>query len=268
MQFAVCECPQQPSAKECCSLSDQALELKGEMSLLSVLLLSVTDMDAIQTALETKRKSAHQLLDRSPVIVDCQKIAEQAGELDFARLAALVSETGLIPVGIRNLPETCEAMAAEAGWALLRQGSGRSRAPAVTVKDEPAAENQQHPEQAATEAKGDRGPEPVRLRVIERPVRSGQQVYCPEGDIVVMQQTSAGSELLAGGSVHVYGALRGRVLAGVQGDKSARIFCQQLEAELISIAGRYRLLDDIEDDVKGQAVMVQLDGEKLKITPI
>ncbi len=250
-------------------MSDQALELKGEMSLLSVLLLSVTDMDAIQTALEAKRESAHQLLDRSPVIVDCQKIAEQAGELDFACLKTLIGETGLIPVGIRNLPETREAMAAEAGWALLRQGSGRSRAPAVTVKDEPAAENQQHPEKSATELKGGcREVEPVRLRVIERPVRSGQQVYCPEGDIVVMQQTSAGSELLAGGSVHVYGALRGRVLAGVQGDKSARIFCQQLEAELISIAGRYRLLDDIEDDVKGQAVMVQLDGEKLKITPI
>ncbi|MEZ5534076.1 MAG: septum site-determining protein MinC [Thiolinea sp.] len=240
-------------------MSDPVLELKGEMSLLSVLLLSTTDMDEIGAALDDKRKSAHQLLDRSPVIVDCQKIAEQAGALDFSRLKNLVSGTGLIPVGIRNLPEEVENLASDAGWALLRQGSGR-KAPAVSVRDEPKPEDVP-PAGASTDAF-------PRLQVVERPVRSGQQVYCPEGDIVVMQQTSAGSELLAGGSVHVYGALRGRVLAGVQGDKSARIFCQQLEAELISIAGRYRLLDDIEDDFKGQAVMVHLEGEKLKITPI
>lgn len=240
-------------------MSDPVLELKGEMSLLSVLLLSSADMGAIQQALQDKRDSAYQLLNRSPVIVDCQKVAEQIVDLDFLRLKTLVAETGLVPVGIRNLPEDFEAVAADAGWALLRQGSGRSKAPSVTVKDEPEPENQQTPATDDTL---------IRLRVVERPVRSGQQVYCPDGDIVVMQQTSAGSELLAGGSVHVYGALRGRVLAGVQGDKNARIFCQQLEAELISIAGRYRLLDDIEADHKGQAVMVQLEGEKLKITPI
>ncbi|MEZ5448134.1 MAG: septum site-determining protein MinC [Thiolinea sp.] len=103
---------------------------------------------------------------------------------------------------------------------------------------------------------------------MERPVRSGQQVYCPDGDIVVMQHTSAGSELLAGGSVHVYGALRGRVLAGIQGDATARIFCLHLEAELVAIAGRYRLLDDMEAGLKGQPAMVYLEDEKLKIVPI
>jgi septum site-determining protein MinC len=230
------------------------------MSLLSVLLLTSADMDAIRLALDEKRRDAHQLLNRSPVIVDCQKIAEQAAELDFLRLKTLVAETGLVPVGIRNLPDEFEEIAANAGWALLRHGSGRSKAPSVTVKDEP--------EQESVDTVDSEQHSLVRLRVVERPVRSGQQVYCPDGDIVVMQQTSAGSELLAGGSVHVYGALRGRVLAGVQGDKNARIFCQQLEAELISIAGRYRLLDDIEDDFKGQAVMVQLEGEKLTISPI
>lgn len=250
-------------------MSSQAFELKGEMSLLSVLLLSATDMNEIQVALDEKREDAHQLLDRSPVIVDCQKLGEQAAELDFTLLKKMVGETGLIPVGIRNLPEALEDKASEAGWALLRQGHSRVRATTIPDKDKAGAVDDgsdDAPDDSSGDAEGE-GYVP-RLRVVQRPVRSGQQIYCPDGDIVVMQQTSAGSELLAGGSVHVYGALRGRVLAGVQGDKTARIFCQHLEAELLSIAGRYRLLDDIEEDLKGQAVMVYLEGEKLKITPI
>ncbi|CAA6824371.1 MAG: Septum site-determining protein MinC [uncultured Thiotrichaceae bacterium] len=248
-------------------MSSQAFELKGEMSLLSVLLLSATDMSEIQATLDEKRENAHQLLDRSPVIVDCQKVSEQAAGLDFVQLRKMVAETGLIPVGIRNLPEALENTASESGWALLRQGHSRVRATTLPEKTEVADVANAD----AVDSGGDNGggADPVqRLRVVQRPVRSGQQIYCPDGDIVVMQQTSAGSELLAGGSVHVYGALRGRVLAGVQGDKTARIFCQNLEAELLSIAGRYRLLDDIEDDLKGQAVMVYLEGEKLKIAPI
>ena len=132
---------------------------------------------------------------------------------------------------------------------VLRPGRSQTRTP--PVKNKPVT------------------PESVqRLITVERPVRSGQQIYCPDGDIVVLQHTSAGSELLAGGSVHVYGALRGRVLAGVQGDTEARIFCQQLEAELVAIAGRYRLLDEMEENFKGQAVMVYLEDEKLKIVAI
>lgn len=250
-------------------MSSQAFELKGEMSLLSVLLLSATNMSEIQATLNEKRENAHQLLDRSPVIVDCQKVSEQAAELDFVQLKKMIAETGLIPVGIRNLPEALEDSASDSGWALLRHGHSRVRATtipekAVVAAADPDSVEAVDPGSDDSEAAGN----VQRLRVVHRPVRSGQQIYCPDGDIVVMQQTSAGSELLAGGSVHVYGALRGRVLAGVQGDKTARIFCQHLEAELLSIAGRYRLLDEIEEDLKGQAVMVYLEGEKLKITPI
>lgn len=251
-------------------MSSQPFELKGEMSLLSVLLLSTTDMDEIQSGLDEKRKSAHQLLDRSPVIVDCQRVVEQAAALDFAELRRLTIATGLVPVGIRHLPEELEAAASECGWALLRQGHSRVRATTLPeVSEAVPADDAAANSHSDDSDDGNSAPEVLqRLRVVHRPVRSGQQIYCPGGDIVVMQQTSAGSELLAGGSVHVYGALRGRVLAGVQGDTTARIFCQHLEAELLSIAGRYRLLDDIEENLKGQAVMVYLEGEKLKITPI
>lgn len=233
-------------------MKSPVFELKGEMSLLNVLLLHATNIDTIAKAIQDKEEAAWQVLERSPVIVDCQQIAEdiESGVIDFGRLKVLISETGLIPVGIRNLNDEAAAAAAKAGWAVLRPGRSQTRTP--PVKNKPAAAS-----------------EPVqRLVTVDRPVRSGQQVYCPDGDIVVLQQTSAGSELLAGGSVHVYGALRGRVLAGVQGNTEARIFCQQLEAELVAIAGRYKLLDEMEENFKGQAVMVYLEDEKLKIVAI
>ncbi len=231
-------------------MSEQVFDLKGEMSLLNVLVLHSADMAAIGSNLNAKRQAGGQFLERSPVIVDCQSLGERSANLDFTALKKKVVETGFVPVGIRHLPEALEGQATEAGWALLRSGKVQTQPPPV-VGD-----------------KVGQGASVQRLLVIDRPVRSGQQVYCPDGDIVVMQQTSAGSELLAGGSVHVYGVLRGRVLAGVQGDTQARIFCQRLEAELIAIAGRYRLLDEIDSDLKGQAVMIYLEGEKLKIVPI
>ncbi|TXH70673.1 MAG: septum site-determining protein MinC [Thiothrix sp.] len=224
------------------------------MSLLTVLVLYSTDMHAIGAALEAKGQQASHFLERSPIILDCQLLGEAGLALDFVELKLQVSKLGFVPVGLRNLWVDAEAKALEAGWALLRPSKQQpvANTPAVTeVNLTPVS------------------PEAVqRLLVLDRPVRSGQQVYCPQGDIVVLQHTSAGSELLAGGSVHVYGALRGRVLAGVQGDTQARIFCERLEAELIAIAGRYRLLDEIESNLKGQSVMIYLDQEKLKIVPI
>jgi septum site-determining protein MinC len=100
---------------------------------------------------------------------------------------------------------------------------------------------------------------------VDRPVRSGQQVYAKNGDLIVLSQTSAGSEVMADGSIHVYGPLRGRVLAGVKGDKTARIFCRSLEAELIVIAGCYQLLDESKTDLKGKPAMIRLEDEKLII---
>ena len=235
-------------------MKEQIFDLKGEMSLLTVLVLRSTDMHAIGATLQEKQQQASQFLARSPIIIDCQLLGENSLELDFTQLKLQLNKVGFVPVGLRNLPEAAEPLAIEAGWALLRPSKQQA-----SPNTPPPTEVNLEPEQPGSVQ---------RLLVLDRPVRSGQQIYCPQGDIVVLQHTSAGSELLAGGSVHVYGALRGRVLAGVQGDTQARIFCERLEAELIAIAGRYRLLDDIESNLKGQAVMIYLDQEKLKIVPI
>jgi septum site-determining protein MinC len=233
-------------------MSGETVEIKGEMTLLGVLQVISPAIGQVQEGLRQKRDSLPQLFENSPLIVDCGALGEACQELDLRALHQAIVELGFIPVGIRNIPESCVALAVQAGWAILRPG--RTANATTTRIERPVA---QEPEAL-----------PTRVEVIDRPVRSGQQVYFPESDIVILQHTSAGSEILAGGSVHVYGSLRGRVLAGIQGDRSARIFCQKLEAELVAIAGNYRLLDDIDTNLKGQPAMVWLDGEKLRITPM
>lgn len=105
-------------------------------------------------------------------------------------------------------------------------------------------------------------------RVVAQPVRSGQQIYAAGGDLIALRMVSAGAEILADGNIHVLGPLRGRALAGAQGDDTAHIICQSLEAELVSIAGRYRLFDEIDKSVLGQAVHIHLDGDRLVIDRI
>ncbi|WP_182421945.1 septum site-determining protein MinC [Aureimonas sp. ME7] len=128
----------------------------------------------------------------------------------------------------------------------------------------------------AGDAKADAAPtaaaEPVRTTqlaatpslLIEEPVRSGQSIIFPEGDVTVLGSVSSGAEVIAGGSIHVYGALRGRALAGSAGNANARIFCRKLEAELIAIDGLYKTAEDIDPKMRGQAVHVWLDDTVLK----
>ncbi|RAS14479.1 septum site-determining protein MinC [Ensifer adhaerens] len=100
--------------------------------------------------------------------------------------------------------------------------------------------------------------------VVTQPVRSGQSLFFPEGDVTIIGSVASGAEVVAGGSIHIYGALRGRAMAGTTGNASARIFCRKLEAELIAIDGFYKTADDMEQNLRGKAVQIWLDGEELK----
>ena len=239
-------------------MGQEAIALKGEMAMQSILHIHTTDIQEILQALEKKRDEAPQLFLNSPLVVDCKAIILQTLSLDYAALHLGLRELGFVPVGIRHVKaETTELMIA-AGWVLLRDSTARQ----IELKSQVQEEQS---EEAALE--GDYIFE-NRTKVIKRPVRSGQQVYSAEGDIVVLAHTSAGSEVLANGSVHIYGKLGGRVLAGINGDRSARIFCQFLEPELISIAGQYQLFDDAETSLRGQPAMISLNGDSLEIEPI
>jgi septum site-determining protein MinC len=120
-----------------------------------------------------------------------------------------------------------------------------------------------------TAAKKTESSEPAaRNRIVNHPIRSGQQIYAAEGDLIVLGTVSAGAEVIADGNIHVYGVLRGRALAGVKGDVEARIFCHSLEAELISIMGRYRISEQIDPTDRGKAVQIHLAEDRLVIEPL
>ncbi|KQU75709.1 septum formation inhibitor [Aminobacter sp. DSM 101952] len=104
--------------------------------------------------------------------------------------------------------------------------------------------------------------------VITQPVRSGQSLFFPEGDVTIVGSVASGAEVVAGGSIHVYGTLRGRAMAGTTGNASARIFCSKLEAELIAIDGFYKTAEDLEPGLRGKAIQIWLEGDALKAVPL
>jgi septum site-determining protein MinC len=124
----------------------------------------------------------------------------------------------------------------------------------------------QEPKKEA-EAKTEAKPKPSSL-LLDSPVRSGQSVVFTEGDVTVLGSVGSGAEIVAGGSIHVYGTLRGRAMAGVNGNSAARIYCQKIEAELLAIDGFYRTAEDINESLRTRPAQAWLDGEMMRITPL
>jgi septum site-determining protein MinC len=110
-------------------------------------------------------------------------------------------------------------------------------------------------------------PKPTSL-LLETPVRSGQSVVFPDGDVTVLGSVGSGAEIVAGGSIHVYGTLRGRAMAGVNGNSTARIYCQKIEAELLAIDGYYQTVEDIDPNLLNRPAQAWLDGEAMRITAL
>jgi len=230
-------------------------ELKGEMSLLSVLRLLDVEPRRIASALAAKVKQSPALFRNVPVVIDLGALPQDGAAPDFPHLVTTLREHGLIPVGVRHGPRAMQDLAEMAGLAILPASSPR-RMPRQEQErsgkaEEPsAARSQRH------------------SQLVDKPVRSGQQIYAADGDLVLVAPASPGSELLAAGCIHVYGALRGRALAGVNGDTLARIFCFSLEAELVAIAGRYQLIEDIDPELRNRPVQIRLDGDQLVTSPL
>lgn len=222
-------------------------QLKGGLYPLTALQLLSTHLEQFSEQLIDKIKQAPKFFHQAPVVVDLQKV-EQAEDIDFHALKAILQSNALIPVGIKGGHPTQQRAAIAAGFALLQMGV----APTT---------------HAATETPA---PEPIPAtphytKVITEPVRGGQQIYARESDLIILGPVSHGAELLADGHIHVYGPLRGRALAGVNGNTEAHIFCQSLEAELISIAGEYKISEEIEKIAWRVAADIALEGEDLQI---
>ena len=104
--------------------------------------------------------------------------------------------------------------------------------------------------------------------LLEVPVRSGQSVFFPDGDVTVLGSVGSGAEVIAGGSIHIYGTLRGRAMAGMSGNRQARIFCSKIEAELLAIDGYYRTAEDLDVKLLKKPVQAWLTDETLNIAEI
>lgn len=241
------------------------IEIKGEMLMVNILHLHHTNLRNIEHALQLKIAEAADFFMGTSLLVDCQALGSACRQLDFQQLYVLVQNAGLIPIGIRNVPDDCRSVANKAGWAFFRTTQRQAGTTATAVANHVTNKKSKKPSHYGQNSTAPSGGQEACVKVVDRPLRSGQQVFAPHSDVVVLHQTGAGSEILAGGSVHVYGALRGRVLAGVNGDTTARIFCQSLEAELLSIAGCYQLLDDADTKLKGQPAMIRLRDNKLVV---
>jgi septum site-determining protein MinC len=223
-----------------------AFELKGSRFTLSVLNLRSSDLAAIDERLAAVVAQAPDFLAQAPVVLE--PAAElDSDALDLVALTELLRRHGLVPVGLRGGDEALRQRAGLAGLALLGDAGTPARGPQTPPPPTPAAAPQ------------------TSARVVDKPVRSGQQVYAEGGDLVVLGTVSTGAEVIADGSIHIYGALRGRALAGARGDESARIFCQAMEPELVSIAGCYRLFEEPDPRTHGHTAQVRLDGERLII---
>lgn len=192
----------------------------------------------------------------APVVLDVKDSLGCTSVADFTTLKQLFRRHRLIPVGVQNA-SALQLRAAQAVDlpAFAGNGGKEGRRPAP---ERPAAERP--PAERPAAANG-------RTRLVTQPVRSGTQIYARGGDLVVVAPVSAGAEVIADGHIHIYGALRGRAIAGAAGDESARIFVHRLEAELISIAGRYLVSEAIAAEHLNQAVQVALIDERLCILP-
>ncbi|KTD23495.1 MULTISPECIES: septum site-determining protein MinC [Legionella] len=228
-------------------LKSQAFKLKGRLYTFTVLQLLNHDRVLFAQQLDEMILKAPRFFDKTPIILDCSALQEV--DFDLQAFCQSMREHNLIPVAVQGASPFLETVAQCQGLGVLHTSS---------TQDKDLIENEVE-EQTTT-------PVEIKSKLLTTPVRSGQQVVSKGGDLVITASVSHGAELLADGNIHVYGALRGRALAGISGDKQARIFCQSLEAELVSIAGYYRLSDAIEPH-QGPC-QIYLQDEHIHIEPL
>jgi septum site-determining protein MinC len=202
----------------------------------------------------------------APVVLDLKDMGGFTTTDEFTEARDTLRRHTLALVGVQNaLPAQVEAAAAAelASFAPNSTGPRRPRAAAASAPD-PAPATSPSPPPAPSTPLPERGA--AKTRLITQPVRSGTQIYARGADLVVTAAVHAGAEIIADGNIHVYGPLHGRAMAGAAGERDARIFCSRFEAELVSIAGRYLVSEQMPPEMRGLAVQIVLDDERLTIT--
>src|SRR5262245_13601932 len=246
---------------------ESAFEIRfGQVGLAQMRIRS-TDAAAVQAQLTARVAAAPALFERAALCLDLSPLDHDVSAADLRAVLGAIRRTGLLPVGLAHGTAAIDALARELDLPVLTQfraqqsyGAAVSAVKAASQQPAPA------PVPAPTPAPAPATEEIVAIPALmhHRPVRSGQRIYARHRDLVVTSAVGAGAEVMADGCVHVYGTLRGRAMAGVRGEVSARVFCHQFHAELVSVAGVFRVFETIPPELAGKPVQAWLDGDDLR----
>jgi septum site-determining protein MinC len=224
------------------------MTLKSLNFTLLVVNVDSEELSVLSEELQKKRMSAPDFFSDAPIVV---KIEDHSLNIDFSQLKQVVSQQGFILAGVSgDLSASQKEQSKAQKIAVLKSSKRQAHKTQAVVEQETSA--------TEVEASAD-----VKTKIYTGRVRSGQQIYAKEGDLVVNGDVGAGAEVIADGNIHVYGALRGKALAGAMGNKKAAIFCQLLSPELVSVAGIYKLSDDLPGNYAGKSCIVSLQDEQI-----
>ncbi|MFT4249518.1 MAG: septum site-determining protein MinC [Pseudomonas sp.] len=241
---------------------EQAGELKiGQVGIAN---LRVRTLDVPRLVQEMRERVARapKLFGRAAVILDFGGLS-QTPELPAAQaLLDGLRDAGVLPIALAYGTSEIELLSQQLGLPLL----AKFRAQYERIDGGTAAAPPQPAPPPVTATAPAKAPKPGRMQ--RATVRSGQQLYAENCDLTVLNTVGAGAEVIADGSIHIYGTLRGRALAGASGNGEARIFCRDFHAELVAIAGHYKVLDDVPMELRGKAVQVWLEQDQIKIAAL
>lgn len=247
-------------------------EIKSASLPLVALLLKSADLNQLEVELRQRFGDVPDFFDNDPLLVDLSPLQtgdETGAPIDFPQLLALLTQYRLRPLAVRGGNEAQMAAAVLAGLVpaddAVIQRAGQAQPAAAPAESAPAPASPVAPAPPPAPAQA--------AMVIDRPLRSGQQVYARGRDLVVLAMVNPGAEVIADGHIHVYAPLRGKAIAGARGNADARIFALSMDPELISIAGIYRTAENpLPADIKGRPAQVRLnagpDGDKLVMDAI
>jgi len=225
--------------------SVKSIDIKGNMYTLMSVVLRVTNLAEIKRDLQERVRQAPAFFRNTPVIVDFSNVRVTA-EFDFNSLFKIIRELHLLPVAVRGIEEMLSEKFQDVGVPIVELASTGRSAP-----------------EEKTQKLGS-----SRTVIVDRPVSAGQQCISETGDLVLLAGCNTDAELIADGNIHVYGTLRGRAMCGVHGDVRARIFCSALAAKMVSVAGHYKVLEEIPDSIRDKPVQIRLENTQLIIEPL
>lgn len=225
---------------------------------LGALALRVHELDppAVVETLKQRHRQAPELLSQARLVLDISQLDEARLVPDrMLALADRLASAGFVLAGLLA-GGPAEAVAATLDLPVLGRASDlKAESVAATVNKTP------DPDEKAPAA----APGPATARYQDRPIRSGQKVYARDRDLVIVGSVNAGAEVIADGSIHVYGSLRGRALAGASGDESARVYSLDFHAELVAVAGLYKVFEELPETLRGARIQAWLEAGQLKL---